>query len=87
MAVGVSPDQWVGTAVSITLTPDPNEQIPALANRPFAGRLTGVSEYGAVLEIVYHSNDERDVSVLSKGRFSREASCLRGEVQRRRSLR
>ena len=60
MAVGSSPESWVGQAVSVELAADPGAErsIAILRGGGLEARLEGVSEYGLMLLMVRHDEVE-----------------------------
>ena len=60
MAVGSSPESWVGQAVSVELAADPGAErsIAILRGGGLEARLEGVSEHGLMLLMVRHDEVE-----------------------------
>jgi hypothetical protein len=60
MAVGSSPESWLGQAVSVELAADPGAErsIAILRGGGLEARLEGVSEYGLMLLMVRHDEVE-----------------------------
>jgi hypothetical protein len=67
MAVGSSPESWVGQAVSVELAADPGSEgsIAILRGGGLEARLEGVSEYGLMLLMVrYDEVEEKSIEYL-----------------------
>jgi hypothetical protein len=67
MAVGSSPESWVGQAVSVELAADPGAEksIAILRGGGLEARLEGVSEYGLMLLMVrYDEVEEKSIEYL-----------------------
>jgi hypothetical protein len=60
MAAGLSPEGWVGQAVSVELAADPGAEgsIAILRGGGLEARLEGVSEFGLMLLMVRHDEVE-----------------------------
>ncbi len=69
MAVGSSPESWLGQAVSVELAADPGAErsIAILRGGGLEARLEGVSEYGLTLLMVRY--DELEDKRIEYNRF------------------